>query len=89
MCPAEFAATFVTNYRPKNADTADNDVLPPTDVDSKPSQITLTNGYGKMNRRRNQAVIRYTSFNKDSDSSNWFRAKLMLYFPWYSESMTC
>ena len=70
MCLAEFAATFVTNYRQKNADTADNDVLPPTDVDSKPSQITLTDGYGKMNRRRNQAVIRFRSFNKDSDSSN-------------------
>ena len=86
MSLAEFAATFVTNYRQKNADTADNDVLPPTDVDSKPSQITLTDGYGKMNRHRNQAVIRFRSFNKDSDSSNWLRAKLMLYFPWYSES---
>ena len=33
MCLAEFAATFVANYQPKDADTAtDNDVLPPTDV---------------------------------------------------------
>ena len=86
MCLAEFAATFVTKYQPKDADTDDNDVLPPTDVDSKPSQITLTDGYGKMNRRRKEAVIRFRSFNKDSDSTNWFRAKLMLYLPWYNES---
>ena len=88
MCLAEFAATFVTKYQSKDADTdIDNDVLPPTGADSnKPSQITLTDGYGKMNRRRKQAVIRFRSFNKDSDSNNWFRAKLMLYLPWYSES---
>ena len=29
MCLAEFAATFVTKYQPKDADTDDNDVLPP------------------------------------------------------------
>ena len=39
-----------------------------------------------MNQRRKQAVIRCRSFNKDSDSNNWFRAKLMLYFPWYNET---
>ena len=88
MCLAEFAATFVASYRPKDADTAtDTDVLPPTDVQtSKPTQITLTNGYGKMNHRKNQAIIRFHSYNKDTNSSNWFRAKLMLYLPWYNES---
>ena len=86
MCLAEFAATFVTKYQPKDADTDDNDMLPPTETNSKPTQITLTDGYGKMNQRTKQAVIRFRSFNKDSDSNNWFRAKLMLYFPWYNES---
>ena len=87
MCLAEFAATFVTKYKPKDGDTnTANDVLPPTDTDSKPSQITLTAGFGQMNKRRKQAVIRFRSFNKDNDSCNWFRAKLMLYLPWYSES---
>lgn len=82
MCLAEFAATFVHNYQPKDADSnTDNDVLPPMDFEKKPSQITLTDGFGKMNRRKKQAVIRFRSYNKDTDSGNWFRAKLMLYFP--------
>ena len=85
MCLAEFAATFATKYQTQDADT-DNDVLPHTNVDSTSSQITLTDNYGKMNRRRKEAVIRFRTFNKDSDSSNWFRAKLMLYFPWFNES---
>jgi len=55
-------------------------------VQSKPSQITLTDGYGKVNQRKHEAVIRFWSFNKDNDRSNWFRAKLMLYLPWYNES---
>ena len=52
MCLAEFAATFVTKYQHKDADTDTNDVLPPTEPDSTPSLITLTHGYGKMSRPR-------------------------------------
>ena len=85
MCLAEFAATFATKYQTQDADT-DNDVLLHTSMDSTSSQITLTDNYGKMNRRKKEAVIRFRTFNKDSDSSNWFRAKLMLYFPWFNES---
>ena len=59
MCLAEFAATFVTKYQPKDSDTDDNDLLPRTETNSKPTQITLTDGYGKMNQRRKQAVIRF------------------------------
>ena len=38
-----------------------------------------------MNRRKREAVIRFRKYNKDSEPSNWYRAKLMLYFPWYNE----
>ena len=86
ICLAEFAATYIAKYQPKDADIADNDVHLPTDTDTEPTLITLTNGYGKMNRRRRQAVIRFRSYNKNSDSNNWFRATLMLYYPWYNET---
>ena len=33
------------------------------------------------------AVIRFRKYNKNSDASNWYRAKLMLYFPWYDEDI--
>ena len=82
MCLAEFAATFVTNYHCKDSEC---DALPPSDSETSSSQITLTDGYGKMNKRKREAVIRFRRYNKDAEPSNWYRAKLMLYFPWYNE----
>ena len=82
MCLAEFAATFVTNYHCKDSEC---DALPPSDNETSSSQITLTDGYGKMNKRKREAVIRFRRYNKDAEPSNWYRAKLMLYFPWYNE----
>ncbi len=38
-----------------------------------------------MNKRNREAIIRFRKYNKEKDPSNWYRAKLMLYFPWYSE----
>ena len=40
-----------------------------------------------LNKRKRQAVIRFRRYNKDAEPSNWYRAKLMLYFPWYDENM--
>ena len=50
MCLAEFAATFATDYKPKDDDESQSDVLPTTSSsEAKSSQITLTDGFGKMN----------------------------------------
>ena len=38
-----------------------------------------------MRKRKREAVIRFHKYNKDAEPSNWYRAKLMLYFPWYDE----
>ena len=86
MSLAEFAATYVTNYQCKD-DTDDSDVLPSCDTDSDTSstQIQLTDGYGRMNKRKREAVIRFRRYNKDTEPSNWYRAKLMLYYTWYDE----
>ena len=86
MCLAEFAATFVTNYKP---DDSESDVLPPSDSETTSSQITLTGCLGKMNRRRREAVIRFSRYNKDAEPSKWYQAKLMLYYPWYDEHVDC
>ena len=82
MCLAEFAATYVTNYKP---DDSVCDALPDLESDGTSTQITLTDGFGKMNKRKQQAVIRFRKYNKDTDPSNWYRAKLMLYYPWFDE----
>ena len=84
MCLAEFAASYSTCYNKKNEEVY-NDELPDTDSEGSTKKITLTGGYGQMNERRQQAVIRFRKYNKDSDVSNWYRAKLMLYYPWCDE----
>ena len=40
-----------------------------------------------MNKRKEPAVIRFRNYNKDAEPSNWFRAKLMLHYPWYNEEV--
>ena len=80
-CLAEFAATFVTNY--KHNDDTESDALPPIESETMSKTIQLTDGFGKMNRHKREAVIRFHKYNKDIEPSNWYRAKLMLYYPWY------
>ena len=76
MCLAEFAATYVTNYKPDDSMTSDT--LPDIENEVTSTQITLTGGFGKMSKRKQQAVIRFRKYNKDTDPTNWYRAKLML-----------
>ena len=79
MCLAEFVAILHVNYKP--SDDSECDALP---APTTSSQITLTDGFGKMKRRK-QAVIRFRRYNRVAEPSNWYRAKLMLYYPWYDE----
>ena len=82
MCLAEFAAKYVVKYE---RDDGECDALPASESDTTSTQITLTDGFGKMNKRRVEAVIRFRKYNKESEPSNWYRAKVMLYYPWYNE----
>ena len=83
MCLAEFAATYVVNY--ERSDDNECDALPASESDITSTKITLTDKFGKMNKRKQEAVIRFRKYNKETDPSNWYRAKLMLYYPWYNE----
>ena len=80
MCLAEFASTYCTSYNAKDVDT---DALPDSGSQASTKKITLTGGFGQMHERKKPAVIRFRKNNKDADASNWYRAKLMLYHPWY------
>ena len=61
--------------------------MPPTESQTMSKTIQLTDGFGKMNRRTRQAVIRFHKYNKDAKPSNWYRANLMLYCPRYDEDV--
>ena len=83
MCLAEFAANYVASYKKDDND----DVLPCDNIETcnNGSKITLTDNYGVMHKRTREAVIRFTRINKDKEPSNYYRAKLMLYYPWRYE----
>ena len=57
----------------------------PSDSDSISTQIQLTDGFGKMNKHKQEAIIRFRRYSKVAEPSNWYIAKLMLYYPWYDE----
>ena len=80
MCLAEFAATYVVKYEHNECDA-----LPAPESDVTSTQITLTDRFGKMNKRKQAAVIRFRKYSKEADPSNWYRARLMLYYPWFDE----
>ena len=84
MCLAEFASKYCTSYNAKN-DSVDTDALPDHESQASNKKIALTGVFGQMHERNKPAVIRFRKYNKDSDASNWYRAKLMLYYPWYDE----
>ena len=56
--------------------------IPSTDSETVSKTITVTDGFGKMNKRRKETVIRFHKYSKDAEPSNWYRAK---YYPWYNE----
>ena len=66
MCLAELAATYVVNYECNECDA-----LPAPESDITSTQITLTHRFGKMNKRKQEAVIRFRKYNKETDRSNW------------------
>ena len=87
MCLADFAANYSTDYRVCDDDEEKSDALPSIDgsMQETNKEIILTGGFGKMKKRGREAVIRFGKFNYESDPSNWYRSKLMLYYPWYNE----
>ena len=48
-------------------------------------EIKLLNGFGTMTKRKSEAVISFFKFSKDSDPTNYYRCRLLLYLPWYVE----
>ena len=87
ICLAEFAA----NYDIKYSQTVDeeNDHTPNPLQQEKVRQtrtINLKNGLGKMQKRSREAIIRFPKHNIEKDSEKYYRAKLMLYYPWRQEN---
>ena len=68
MCLAESAATYVVKYGP--TDDSECDALPAANSETTSTQITLTVRFSKMNKCKQEAVIRFRKYNKDAEPSN-------------------
>ena len=87
MCLAEFAANYDVKYS-KTSDE-ENDHTPKPLQQEKAQQrisINLKDGLGKMQKRSREAIIRFPKHNIEKDSEKYYRAKLMLYYPWRQEN---
>jgi len=70
MCLAQFAATYVTNQR--QTDDTECDALPHSDTDATSTQIKLTDGFGTIHKCKQEAVLRFRWYNKNTEPSNWY-----------------
>ena len=92
MCLAKFVANYQVKYNSTvnddNDDDDKNDVMPPLDdiEVTLPKVIQLNDDFGAMVKRKTKAVICFFKYSKDSDPSNYYRSRLMLYYPWYIEA---
>ena len=87
MCLAEFAANYDVKY--SSQETNDNDHTPDPLQEEHPqpcTTITLKDGLGKMQKRKQESVIRYPKYNIEKNSEKHYRAKLMLFVPWREEN---
>ena len=92
-CLATFASNYNVSYNENYDDIDDSAPQVLEDDDDTeigdrrrlPRKITLKDGSGKMYKRKREAVIRFRKFNMQKEKNNYYRAKLMLYFPWRNE----
>ena len=87
MCLAEFAANYDVKYSKTSEE--ENDHTPNPQQQEKAQQritINLKDGLGKMQKRSREAIIRFPKHNIEKDSEKYYRAKLMLYYPWRQEN---
>ena len=89
MCLAEFAANYTCRSGEVDDDNeGPSDALPPANEDTrKCEKIKLKNRLGNMYKRKGECVIRFHCYNREKQTSEMYRAKLMLYIPWRDEAV--
>ena len=85
---ANYQVKYNATVNDDDHDNDENDVMPPLDdiEVTPPKVIQLTDDFGAMVKCKTEAVIRFFKYSKDSDPSNYYRSRLMLYYPWYIEA---
>ena len=91
MCLAEFAANYTrrSGQDDDDDDEGPSDALPPANDEdtTKCEKIILQNGLGNMHRHKRECVIRFHRYNREKETSEMYRAKIMLYIPWRDETV--
>ncbi len=90
LCLAEFTANYDVDYSLKNphtADAEDHDPQQPDETSRLQPRIHLKHDMGVMMKRTREAIIRFHKYNYEKDKENYFRSKIMLYYPWRNEDI--
>ena len=99
LCCSDFAALYdlKTTYKKKQTskandlpedtmqDNRDDDPYSSDNCDTNPTdKITLDNG-DIMRKRQNRKILRYVRYSKEKDPDNYYRERLLLFYPWRQE----
>ena len=93
-CLADYVSQLETQFPRKMNESESGCEDDSTDEDSEIEEsfessgkinITLKNGI-TIKQRNSFQVIRYVRFNKKTDSENFYRERLMLFYPWRNET---
>ena len=78
MCLAEFAANYDVKYSSQETNDNDHTPDPLQEEHQQPcTTITLKDGLGKMQKRKQESVVRYPKYNIEKNAEKYYRAKLM------------
>ena len=88
MYLVELAANYTTCSGQDVDNEESTDALPPANEDTRRCEkIKLKNGLGKMYKRKRECVIRFHRYNREKETGEMYRAKIMLYIPWRDETV--
>ncbi len=93
-CLAQFVAKYTYwKKRPKSNklhdianDCDDDNANDNEETESIANALQLLNNKGYITERKKFKVLRFRRYSKEDDSDNYYRSRLMLYWPWRNES---
>ena len=88
MCLAKFAVNYnVTqaNHEFIEMQETDANVLSETEEYDSCTKITLKDGLGYMQKRKQEAILHVTRYQLQTEPEKYYHSKLILFYPWKNE----
>lgn len=96
LCLAEIATMYEFTTKKKKKSPSNEETSPPEDLNFERAnqepddneggnEFELLDGSGYFRERRVRKILRFRHFNERKDPDNYWRERLMLFFPWRNE----